>query len=148
MKKLLAIAFTMLLIAACKSSTGGSGSWLDGDRSSTMGDQTNAVNVVYFDFDKSSLSEDDEDKLAKQAEMWKASSRKPMLIVEGHCDKVGNAEYNLALGNRRAYAAKKELVNHGVPADKIETVSYGKERPAVMDNDALNRRAVTIGEKK
>lgn len=147
MKKLFAIAFTLLMLAACKSSTGGSGSWLDGDRSSAMGDQTNAVNVVYFDFDKSVLSDEDKDKIAKQAEMWKAS-KKPMLIVEGHCDKVGNAEYNLALGNRRAYEAKKELVKNGVPADKIETISYGKERPAVMDNDSLNRRAVTIGEKK
>lgn len=147
MKKLFAIAFTLVMLSACKSGMGGSGDWLNGDRSSTMGDQRNAVNVVYFDFDKSSLHDEDKDKIAKQAEMWKASS-KPMLIVEGHCDKVGNAEYNLALGNRRAHEAKRELVKHGVPADKIETISYGSERPAVMDDDSLNRRAVTIGEKK
>lgn len=148
-KKISAIAFALLMLAACKhSAKDGSGDWLNGDRSSTTGDQRNAVNVVYFDFDKSLLSDEDNAKIEKQAEMWKASKNKPNLIVEGHCDKVGNAEYNLALGNRRAHAAKKALEKHGVPADKIETISYGKERPADMNDDSLNRRAVTIGEKK
>jgi peptidoglycan-associated lipoprotein len=147
MKKLFAIACTLLLLAACKSTDGGSGSWLGGDRSSTTGDQTNAVNVVYFAFDSSALDETAKGKLSQQAEMWKASNSKPMLVIEGHCDKVGDVDYNLALGERRAFAAKKELEKMGVSADKIETISYGKERPAVIDNDSLNRRAITLATK-
>lgn len=147
MKNIFAIISVMLLLVSCKSTTAPEkGNWLTGDRSTTTGDQTNSVNVVYFDFDSSALSEEDKEKIATQADMWKASKNHPTLIVEGHCDKVGNGEYNLALGNRRAYAAKKELEKHGIPADKIETISYGKERPAVMDNDALNRRAITLAE--
>ena len=153
MKKLFAIAFTLLMLAACKSGVNASaaGSWLDGDRSSTTGDQTNAVNVVFFQLDKSSIDAKAKEKLEAQAEMWKASKTKPVLVVEGHCDERGTVEYNLALGERRAHAAKKELEKLGVPADKIETISYGKERPAVMGGDeaawSLNRRAVTIAVK-
>ena len=154
MKKILTIAFSLLMLAACKggSNQAGTGSWLDGDRSSAQGDGTNAVNVVFFAYDSSSLDMASKAKVAQQVEMWKASSTKPTLIVEGHCDERGTTDYNFALGNRRAYAAKKELEKLGVPADKIETISYGKERPAVVGNDehawSLNRRAVTIGEKK
>jgi peptidoglycan-associated lipoprotein len=153
MKKLFAIAFTLLMLAACKSGTQSTaaGSWLDGDRSSTTGDQTNAVNVVFFELNSSSLDAKAKEKLQKQAEMWNASKNKPMLVVEGHCDERGTVDYNLALGERRAHMAKKELEKLGIPADKIETISYGKERPAVMGNDEksweLNRRAVTIAVK-
>ena len=126
MKKIFAIAFTLLMLVACKSTTSpdtGSGSWLDGNR----------------------------DKIKQQAEMWKASSNKPTLLIEGYCDKMGDAEYNIALGDRRAFATKKELEKFGVPSDKLETISYGKERPAVMGDTphdlALNRRTVTIAVK-
>ena len=145
MKNIFAIAITLLMLVSCQS-TSNKGSWLNGDQSTTIGDQTNSVNVVYFAFDKSTLSDEDQEKIAIQADMWKASEHKPTLIVEGHCDKAGNGEYNLALGNRRAYAAKKELEKNGIPSDRIETISYGKERPAVIDDDALNRRAITIAE--
>lgn len=153
LKKLFAIALTLVIITACKSSTKESmtGSWLDGDMSSTSGDQRNAVNVVYFNYDSSSIDETAKGKLEEQAKMWSASSNKPVLVVQGHCDERGTVDYNLALGERRAYAAKKELIKFGVPAEKIETISYGKERPAVMGNDesawSLNRRAVTIAVK-
>jgi len=152
MKKLFAIAFTLLMLAACKSGTHtAAGSWLDGDRSSATGDQTNAVNVVFFDLDSSSLDAKAKEKLKKQADMWTASTKKSVLVVEGHCDERGTVDYNLALGERRAHAAKKELEKMGIPANKIETISYGKERPAVMGNDEaaweLNRRAVTIAVK-
>lgn len=147
-KKILVIICALFALAACKSSTQtSSGNWLDGDRSSAVGDQRNAVNVVYFAFDSSSLDMAAKEKLKQQVNMWIASSRKPMLVVEGHCDKVGDIDYNLALGARRAEAAKRELVALGIPADKVETISYGKERPAVMDDDSLNRRAVTIATK-
>lgn len=152
MKKVFAIAFTLLLLAACKNSShngmGSATSWLDGDRSSTQGDQTNAVNVVFFGYDSSSVDGTARTKVQEQADLWKASQNMPVLIVEGHCDQRGTIDYNLALGERRAYAVKKELIKFGVPAHKIETISFGKERPAVMDDDAhslsLNRRAVTI----
>ncbi len=153
MKKIFAVAFALFMLAACKSGThtAGVGSWLDGDRSSTTGDQKNAVNVVFFEYDSMKIDAEAKSKLQKQAEMWAASDRKPTLVVEGHCDERGTVEYNLALGAKRAHAAKKELEKFGVPADKIETISYGKERPAVMGNDeaawALNRRAVTIAVK-
>jgi peptidoglycan-associated lipoprotein len=146
MKKLLAIMCTLLFLSACQSSMDDSagGSWLDGDRSSTVGDQTDSVNVVYFMFDSSALSDGAKAKLREQAEEWKSCTNQPVLVVEGHCDKVGDSDYNLALGERRAYAAKRELEKHGIPSNMIETISYGKERPAVMDDDALNRRSVTI----
>ncbi len=154
MKKIFAIAFTLLMLVACKSTTGadaGSGSWLDGNRDSEMGDQTNAVNVVYFAFDKSMMDHTAKDKIKQQADMWKASQNKPTLLIEGYCDKMGDAEYNIALGDRRAFATKKELEKNGVPSDKLETISYGKERPAVTGDDAhslaLNRRTVTIAVK-
>ena len=70
------------------------------------------------------------------------------VTVEGHCDDRGTREYNLALGNRRANAVKRALVALGIPAGRITTISYGKERPAVVgDNEAAwaqNRRGVTV----
>jgi peptidoglycan-associated lipoprotein len=66
-------------------------------------------------------------------------------VVEGHCDERGSAEYNLGLGDRRATSAKDFLVQLGVPADKLKTISYGKERPQCTENDEScwqkNRRA-------
>jgi peptidoglycan-associated lipoprotein len=152
-KKVFAIALTLVMMTACKSldNSGMKGSWLDGDMSSATGDQTNAVNVVYFAYDSSALNDVAKGKLAEQAKMWMASANKPVLVVQGHCDERGTIDYNLALGERRAYAAKKELIKLGVPAEKVETISYGKERPAVMGNDQaswdLNRRDVTIAVK-
>jgi peptidoglycan-associated lipoprotein len=153
LKKLFVISLALVMLTACKSleEVGMKGSWLDGDMSSTTGDQTNAVNVVYFPYDSSALTSISKDKLVEQAKMWMASANKPILVVQGHCDERGTIDYNLALGERRAYAVKKELIRLGVPAEKVETISYGKERPAVMGNDQaswdLNRRDVTIAVK-
>jgi peptidoglycan-associated lipoprotein len=70
------------------------------------------------------------------------------ITVEGHCDERGTREYNLALGDRRANAAKNYLVARGIDAGRITTISYGKERPAALGSDeesyAQNRRAVTV----
>ncbi len=143
MKKIFAIACTLLLLAACKSSApAGAGSWLDGDRSSTMGDQTAAVNVVYFAFDSSAIDDTAKAKLQQQAEMWAASSRKPMLVIEGHCDKIGDSDYNLALGEKRANAVKKLLQDQGVAANRLSTISFGKEKP--LDPHQKNRRCRSL----
>jgi peptidoglycan-associated lipoprotein len=85
--------------------------------------------------------------LDTQAE-WLARYPNVNITIEGHCDERGTREYNLALGDRRANAAKNYLVARGVSAARINTISYGKERPAALGSDeeswAQNRRAVTV----
>jgi len=102
---------------------------------------------VFFATDSSELSPEARAVLDKQAE-WLKSRPNLNITVEGHCDERGTREYNLALGERRATATKDYLVSLGVPAAKINTISYGKERPAVDGHDeaawAQNRRAVTV----
>ena len=78
----------------------------------------------------SSIREDGRDTLAKQAEWLKQYTNYP-ITIEGKCDERGTREYNLALGERRANAARQYLVAQGVPATRIKTISYGKERPEV-----------------
>lgn len=86
------------------------------------------VKDVYFDFNKSDLRGDAQQALNSDAEFFKAH---PSLTftIEGHCDERGTEEYNLGLGQRRAAAAKQYLVNLGVDASRINTISYGKDRP-------------------
>jgi peptidoglycan-associated lipoprotein len=107
----------------------------------------NVGDRVYFDFDQSSLREDGRATLTKQAEWLKKYTNYP-ITIEGHCDERGTREYNLALGERRANAVRQYLVAQGLPADRIKTISYGKERPEVVGSDegawARNRRAVTV----
>ena len=102
---------------------------------------------VHFAFNKSNISAEAKTILHKQAE-WLNKHSSTSAIVEGHCDERGTREYNLGLGERRANAAKKALENAGVNASRLETISYGKERPAVIGNTEedykLNRRAVTV----
>ncbi len=83
---------------------------------------------IYFDFDKSVLKLEAQSLLKKKAEWLKANSG-TKLLIEGNCDERGTAEYNLALGERRAESAKKFLVDLGVDAKRISTISYGEERP-------------------
>jgi peptidoglycan-associated lipoprotein len=83
---------------------------------------------VYFDFDKSMLKLEAQSLLKKKAEWLKANSN-TKLLIEGNCDERGTPEYNLALGERRAESAKKFLVDLGIDAKRISTISYGEERP-------------------
>ncbi len=99
---------------------------------------------VHFDFDKSDVRDSDRALLAKDA----GTLRKYDFLtvtVEGHCDERGTVEYNLALGERRARAVEDYLVSLGVPAGRLRTVSYGKEKPLCMEHDeacwARNRRS-------
>ncbi len=102
---------------------------------------------VFFGYDSAVLDSSAQSTLERQAN-WLRSNQGVGVVVEGHCDERGTREYNLALGERRAAAAKSYLVSLGIPASRISTVSYGKERPAVLgSNDsawAQNRRAVTV----
>ena len=99
--------------------------------------------MIHFDFDKALLRPDDQGTLDQKVTILTAN---PDLRVRisGHCDERGSDEYNLALGNRRATAAKQYLVAHGVDASRIETASFGEERPITMGHDedswAQNRR--------
>ena len=84
---------------------------------------------VYFDFDKSDLKPDAQAILKKKA-AWLRANTGFFVRIEGHCDERGTNEYNLALGERRAYSAKEFLVALGVSANRIRTISYGEETPA------------------
>ena len=108
------------------------------------------VNVgdrVFFGYDSSDLDSDALELLQDQV-AWLKQNSDVTVIIEGHCDERGTREYNLALGEKRAQAVKNYLIGLGINPDRVSTISYGKERPAVVgSNDgawAQNRRSVTI----
>lgn len=102
---------------------------------------------VLFDYDSFTLDDEDKAVLGKQA-AWLNTNGAVRVTIEGHCDERGTREYNLALGERRATAVKTYLVGLGIPADRIATISYGKEKPEALGSDesawAQNRRGVTM----
>ena len=103
-----------------------------------------AMENIYFDFDQFTLSAEARKTLADNAEYLKANSG-TQVVIEGHCDERGSDEYNLALGESRALAAKNYLVSLGVSAKQLSVISYGEEKPAAMGSNeeawAKNRRA-------
>lgn len=106
------------------------------------------VQDAYFDYDKSDIREDARAALTRDADGLKAIFGEipdAIVVIEGHCDERGSAEYNIGLGDRRANAAKEFLVQLGVPADKLKVISYGKERPQCTESNEecwqKNRRA-------
>ena len=110
------------------------------DLAATAGDR------VYFATDSASVGADQRPVLQRQAE-WLAQYRQVQAVVEGHADERGTREYNLALGQRRANAARDLLVSGGVASSRLRTISYGKDRPEDLGSNeqawARNRRAVT-----
>ena len=106
--------------------------------------QKKVLKTVYFDYDKSDLSDSTRATLQSNAGWLKANPGRTVL-VEGHCDERGTVEYNLALGQRRAASVKEYLVGLGIDASRLKTVSYGKERPVDPGHDdaarGMNRRA-------
>ncbi len=91
---------------------------------------------IYFDYDKSDIRDDARQALTRDADLLKrifAADPNFTVVIEGNCDERGSAEYNLGLGDRRAIAAKEFLVQLGVPADRINTISYGKDRPVCTE---------------
>lgn len=105
------------------------------------------ADTVYFDTDKYDIDSQDQMALAKQAQ-WLMQYPAKRATVEGHSDERGTREYNLALGERRANAAKNYLISLGVDPSRLSTISFGKERPVALGSDAQswaqNRRAVTV----
>ncbi len=108
------------------------------------------VNVgdrIFFDTDSTAINSASAQTLDRQAQ-WLAQYPNYAITVEGHADERGTREYNLALGARRAAAAKQYLASRGVPANRMKTISYGKERPVAVCDDiscwSQNRRAVTV----
>jgi peptidoglycan-associated lipoprotein len=161
-RKISSVFGALLLLAACSSapetppggpggpgSAGAPGSGVG--RNAIPGSQqdleASAGDRVFFAFDRSDITPEAREILERQAD-WLRRYPNVTVTIEGHCDERGTREYNLALGERRAQAAKNVLVASGIPASRISTISYGKERPAVVGSTeeayAQNRRAVTV----
>lgn len=160
--KSVAVLSAVLLLSACDT-TPGSGAGADGKGGAAgagsssgmttgfLDNEQTVADRVFFDYDSSQVDEEAKATLERQA-AWLKQNAGVNVTVEGHCDERGTREYNIALGERRATAAKKVLVSLGVAANRISTISYGKERPAVQGSDesawAQNRRAVTVAVSK
>jgi peptidoglycan-associated lipoprotein len=155
--KLIGALAAMALLAACSSKApvtggiqGGGGAPPVGESGPAPGSEEDLVrNVgdrVFFELNSSKLTDTAQATLDKQA-AWLAKYANVTVQVAGNCDDRGTEEFNLALGNRRAKAAKDYLVAKGVSSSRITTISYGKDRPTALgDNDeawAQNRNAIT-----
>ncbi len=155
-KKFLCLMAALVLVSACDTMSSGDGSGGAGGHAGAGGpakpgtQEDLVVNVgdrVFFAFNQSDLSSEARATLDRQA-AWLKKYGSIKVTVEGHCDERGTREYNLALGERRATAVKNYLVADGIPAARVKTISYGKERPAVLGSNeaawAQNRRGVTV----
>lgn len=112
-------------------------------KSSKVAGGANALQKIHFDFDKYNIKSEYEGAMKSNGQ-WLQNNKNASLVIEGHCDSRGTAEYNIALGDRRAKAAKNYLQNLGVDTKRMSTISYGKERPICTTQDeacwAQNRR--------
>ena len=148
MKKLLSLFVALVALSGCSvfGADGGLFSGADCESRLARDFAENATDTVFFAFDSSALSAEATAALDTQVAWLK--NHDSNVIVQGYCDERGTREYNLALGERRANAVKAYLVSQGVAEDRISTISYGKERPAVFGSNeaawAQNRRAVTV----
>ncbi|MCX8133264.1 MAG: peptidoglycan-associated lipoprotein Pal [Roseococcus sp.] len=151
-KTLLAALAAAGLLAACSSTeesaatggAGGAGAIRPGSQEDLV---ANVGDRVFFDTDRSTIRADQRPTLERQAR-WMQQHPTVQVMVEGHADERGTREYNLALGQRRANAARDVLVANGVAGARIQTISYGKDRPDALGSTeeawARNRRAVTV----
>ena len=149
MKKLLSLFCALVALSGCSTFGADGGLFSGADCESRLARDfvENTTDTVYFAFDSSSLSAEAQAALDTQV-AWLKKHDDVNVIVQGHCDDRGTREYNLALGERRANAVKQYLVSQGIEESRISTISYGKERPAVLGNNeaawAQNRRAITV----
>jgi peptidoglycan-associated lipoprotein len=104
-----------------------------------------SLSPVYFDVDRYDIRDDAKSVLRSNARTIETTAAGQKVVIEGHCDERGSDEYNLALGERRANAVMRYLVNLGIPSSQLTTVSFGEARPAAMGHDEmayrLNRRS-------
>jgi peptidoglycan-associated lipoprotein len=157
----LGLMVSALFVGGCKSRQPGADDFaaggIDGIRGSDVYDMPmgnerlltgsavgSAYAPVYFEYDSSRIAPGERGKLEQVADEMKRR-RGLTLIVEGHCDERGSREYNMALGERRALAVRAYLIGLGIDAARIQTKSFGEEKPAVMGHDeaawSRNRRA-------
>jgi len=162
--RLALIAFLGLIVAACSSSEiGGSDTSVGAGQGPIAADagteitappgtqehleQVTSTDRVLFGYDQYNLSPQAKAQVDRWAE-WLLANRGARILVEGHCDERGTRDYNLALGARRSHAVKVELRARGIDDSRIETTTFGKERPAVPGSNeeawAQNRRAVVV----
>ncbi|MGH6946405.1 MAG: peptidoglycan-associated lipoprotein Pal [Kiloniellales bacterium] len=171
-KFLALVAAAALLLAGCESasqgesSTTGTGATSGTTSPSTSGSSNTGVSSVpgtgpgsqedltvkvgdrvFFDYDQSDLTGDARGTVERLA-VWLNTYPAVTLVVEGHCDERGTREYNLALGERRANSVRDYLIALGIDGNRVSTISYGKERPAVLGSNeqawAQNRRGVFV----
>ena len=149
LKNILLVIFTTLILSAC--STGKKSGDIEGDvytgKDTVEFLAAGVPDRVFFATNKSSLTTASRATLRKQATFLR-KNKNLNVTIEGHADERGTREYNLALGERRANAAKDYLMTYGISSDRISVLSYGKERPVDSGSNPLawskNRRSVTV----
>ena len=149
LKNIFILIFTTLILSAC--STAKKSSNVDGDvytgKATVEYLAAGVADRVFFATNKSSLTTKSRETLRKQA-TYLRKNKKLNVTIEGHADERGTREYNLALGERRANAAKDYLMTYGISGKRISVISYGKERPVNTASTPLawsqNRRSVTV----
>ncbi len=147
------ILSTLLVAGACANlagnagNNGSAGPGSASDPTSPAFFQQSVGDRVLFVVNQSALTPEAQSILSGQAQ-WLATNPEYSVVIEGHADEQGTREYNLALGERRANAAREFLVSRGVAETRLKVVSFGKERPAEICSDescySQNRRAVTV----
>ena len=149
LKNVLLVVFTTLILSAC--STAKKSGNIDGDvytgKETVKFLASGVPDRIFFATNKSSLTTASRETLRKQA-TYLRKNKNLSVTIEGHADERGTREYNLALGERRANAAKDYLMTYGISSDRITVLSYGKERPVDPGSNPLswskNRRSVTV----
>ena len=149
LKNVFLVVFTTLILSAC--STGKKSGNIEGDvytgKETVKYLASGVPDRVFFATNKSSLTTASRATLRKQA-TYLRKNKKLNVTIEGHADERGTREYNLALGERRANAAKDYLMTYGISGNRISVISYGKERPVDSGSNPLawskNRRSVTV----
>jgi len=151
LKNVLAIFFAGLMLTACATSKKDSG-MMQGDvytgNDTVEYLATGVKDRVFFATNKSTLTTASRDTLRAQAAWMRGKGKKLSFTIEGHADERGTREYNLALGERRANAAKDYLMTYGISGSRLSVISYGKERPVNSGSNPLawsqNRRSATV----
>ncbi len=149
--RLVAVLAAALAISACANKPGDDAQANAAGMATPGSQQDFVVNVgdrVFFETDSSELTSQSRATLDKQAQWLNNYSQYGQFTVEGHADERGTREYNIALGARRAQTVRDYLISRGVAANRMRTISYGKERPVAICDDiscwSQNRRAVTV----